>query len=791
MMNIKHTFFSCWIAVIMIFCALPSMGQTQQGVVKTRGRMVNGKLVHGVGLPGATVQLNDRSVLSNGTKGAFSFPARGKSYLVKSVTKKGYQLVDQEVCRNYKYSADTLYLAMETPEQQQADRLAAERKIRRNLQRQLQQKEDEIEAMKVSNAVKDSLLRILYQQQGDDEKIIADMAKRYAALDYDQLDEFYRQVNDFIENGELTRADSLLRSRGDVQQQVAAILQQGAAIKEQEERLAQAKSVQQSEIEETARRCYAYYESFQQQHMTDSAAHYLELRATLDTTNVEWQNYAGRYIEFYVGDYPKALAYYQLVLRQSLLQYGEEGEWTATSYNNIGSVYDDQGNYSKALEYYYKSLVIRKKVLGAEHPNVATSYNNIGYVYSSQGDYPKALEYYLKALAIYEKVLGTEHPDVATSYNNIGTVYYNKGDYPKALEQYFKALAIFEKVLSPEHPDIATSYNNIGYVYANQGDYPKALEYYFKALAIREKVMGAEHPDVATSYNNIGFVYSNQGNYSKALEYYFKALAIREKMLGTEHPDIAQSYNNIGIVYSNQANYSKALEYHFKALAIYEIVLGVEHPDVALSYNNIGFVYSNQGNYSKALEYIFKALSIKEKVQGFDHPDVATTYNNIGCVYDSQGDYPKALEYYYKSLAIREKVFGPEHQYTKSVRENIIIATYEMSLSNGDLQKFLSTHAFTATIIDGDTPARQQGLSGEYILLEFADWTQNSAISLFDKNDELRGKPKDIVVLKDGVIRQYHFENIIGTRLGIKEVSKEERLRINEIYDRWKKEYRK
>lgn len=524
--------FSCWIAVIMIFCALPSMGQTQQGVVKTRGRMVNGKLVPGVGLSGATVQLNDRSVVSNGTKGAFSFPARGKTYLVKSVTKKDYQLVDQEACRNYKYSADTLYLAMETPEQLQADRLAAERKIRRNLQRQLEQKEDEIEAMKVSNAVKDSLLRILYQQQGDNEKIIADMAKRYAALDYDQLDEFYRQVNDLIENGELTRADSLLRSRGDVQQQVAAILQQGAAIKKQEEQLAQAKSVQQAEIEETARRCYAYFESFQQQHMTDSAAHYLELRAALDTTNVKWQNEIGRYIEDYIGDYGKALDYYQLLLRQSLRQYGEENEWTATSYNNIG------------------------------------------------------------------------------------VVYYKQGDYPKALEYLFKALGIQEKVLGAEHPYVATSYNNIGYVYFCQGDYPKSLEYYFKALAIREKVLDIEHPN------------------------------------------------------------------------------------------------------------------------------------------------------------------------TKSVKEDIDYVEKQLIAINPEQMK---CYIYTATVVDGDTPARQQQMEGEYFMLEFAVWNMESTASLYDVNNEMRGKPKTITVMKDGVISQYHFENIIGVRFDLKHVGQQEKERIMEKYHQWKK----
>jgi tetratricopeptide (TPR) repeat protein len=161
---------------------------------------------------------------------------------------------------------------------------------------------------------------------------------------------------------------------------------------------------------------------------------------------------------------------------------------SGTFANQIGILNYHLGDYPKALEYYQKSLAIREKVLGLEHPNIAQSYNNIGELYRSMGDYPKALEYHQKSLAVFEKVLGVEHPDTATSYNNIGLVYKSMGDYPKALEYYQKDLAISEKVLGKEHPFTAISYNNIGLVYESMGDYPKALEYHQKSLAIKEKV---------------------------------------------------------------------------------------------------------------------------------------------------------------------------------------------------------------------------------------------------------------------------------------------------------------
>jgi len=46
-----------------------------------------------------------------------------------------------------------------------------------------------------------------------------------------------------------------------------------------------------------------------------------------------------------------------------------------------------RGNYEKSLE-------ISRKGLPADHPDLATSYYNIGDLYDNMGQYSKALEYY-------------------------------------------------------------------------------------------------------------------------------------------------------------------------------------------------------------------------------------------------------------------------------------------------------------------------------------------------------------------------------------------------------------
>ncbi len=302
--------------------------------------------------------------------------------------------------------------------------------------------------------------------------------------------------------------------------------------------------------------------------------------------------------------------------------------------------------------------------------NADLCYNNIASLYGNQGEYENAMEYCRKALNISEKIHGKEHPYTATSYNNIAVIYHKQSKYENALEQHTKALDIRKKILGEEHPDTASSYNNIASLYDNQGVYAKAEEYCWEALNIRKKILGEEHPDTATSYSNIGYIYYNQGKYAKAEEYCWEALHIREEILGEEHPDTATSYNNIALLYLQQPDYDKAKEYYTKALNIRKVKFGEEHPYTASSFYDIGCLYSKQGESEKALDYYANALNIREKIFCEYHPDTATIYYNISEVYFNLDKYEESLEYGEKAFNIYEKTLGSAHPDTVIAHDN-------------------------------------------------------------------------------------------------------------------------
>ena len=247
-------------AILLFAVTLLTAQTTQKGYVKTKGRIDSrGQLIPGQRIASAAIQLAGGHSTVADANGNFTLTVPDKKFYLADVKKQGYVLTDPDVLKKqYVCSSNPLVITMETPERQADDQLAAERKLRRQLQMKLQQREQEIDSLKENNKITEEeyrqALQKLYAEQENNEKLISDMAARYAELDYDLLDEYFRQVSFCIENGELLKADSLLSSRGDVRQQVLEQQQKAQALQEKKKQLRRAEAVLAADNEELARR---------------------------------------------------------------------------------------------------------------------------------------------------------------------------------------------------------------------------------------------------------------------------------------------------------------------------------------------------------------------------------------------------------------------------------------------------------------------------------------------------------------------------------------------------------
>ena len=666
-----------WIVLVIAGVSLSVSAQTQHGYVKTKGRLgSNGQVIAGTRLSGVIIQVKGRTPVVTKADGTFSFPIPANNFVIMSVKKSGYVLNDPEITsRQYTYSTNPLVLIMETPSQQTEDKLNNERRIRRNLQRQLQAKEEEIERLKEQNIIsrEEYQLRLqqLYTQQESNEKLISEMAERYSQLDYDQLDEFNLRISDCILNGRLTEADSLLRSKGDINDRIARYNKHHEANKEAQKTLDKSKSMEQKNLEDIAQDCLHYYEAFLLKHQVDSAGLYLELRANLDTTNLRWQYDAGIFIERYLADYQLSTSYLNRGLRQAISKYGKQGHWVAIFTSAIASIYMDQFDYRKAQEFYLRASTILEQVLGPNHPDIVNTWNYIGDTYRNLGEHDRALEYHLKALDIQEHHQDTKQYDIALTYYFLAATYKAKQDYDKAMAYFHKALDTWKQALGERHPNVALCHHEIGTVYHLQGKNDEAMECYNKAVDIQQEELGINHPHTAASYEDIGSIYIYQGNYDQALEYYLKSIKIREMTLGIESPKAGHLYGTIGDIYISMGNYDKALEFYFKSLPVWEKTNDDSFPYLAMIYIRIANAYTQQENDQKGLEYFMKALPILESKYGDSNQYTIIVYCGIGETNYNLGNYKEALDYCTKAYDGYVKMNGADYLDVQTLKEVI------------------------------------------------------------------------------------------------------------------------
>ena len=426
--------------LILSVCAMAQM-QTQQGYVKTKGRLAkDGSVIPGQPIANVSIIIRGGNSTVSEPDGTFYLSVPNGKYYLQNIQKQGYVLTDPEVLsKEYSHSRNTMVLVMEDLAEQQAELRAMERKISSKFYFQLQKRAEELDSLKEQNKITEEkyreLLQKLNQDQDNSQTLIEYMVERYAKIDFDQIDEFNRKVSEYIINGRLTEADSMIQSKGNILSRVYNLNLHHEANAQAREQLDKSEYIEQKERDDIAQDCYSKHEIAKMRFENDSAAYYIELRASLDSTNLEWLNDAGEFYD-YLGDYEHALAIFQLALHQSLEQYGEQDEHSITIYLNSGIVHKELGDYDEALKDLEKALSASRSLFGDSHILTADSYTNLGSFYRLMENYPKAKECHEKALAIGISLFGEVNQKVSKYYNNLGIVYESMGDYEKALEYH-------------------------------------------------------------------------------------------------------------------------------------------------------------------------------------------------------------------------------------------------------------------------------------------------------------------------------------------------------------------
>lgn len=679
-----------FLSALLIAVTCGAMAQSQKGYVKTRGRIVNGKVVAGQGLTGATVHVKGRaSVLVKNSNGSFSFPVTTKQFVIESVNKKGYQLVDADAApKTYVHSPAPIYLVMETPSQLMEDKLEAERKLRRTLTKRLQQREDELEALKEQNRITqeqyNATMQQLYDQQESNEALVREMAEYYSRIDYDQIDEFNTRVSEFILAGDLAKADSLLRSKGDIDERIRKLNEHHDANVQARETLEKSEQAEQFSREDLAQDCFSFFRRFALDNKPDSALCYIEKRAALDSTNCQWQADAGSYLQKR-GMTRQARKYYDRALKAARKMAADNPELyeplLAKTLNNIALLYTQTADVAAAEPLFQESLALFKRLSSTDEstysPYVASTLNNMAVLYSGNIDNAGRVEQLLQeTLSIYmsQDNVETFSPAVASIWNNLALLYDETGRYEDSEQMYLKALDLYGQLgqnTRAYDADYAATLNNLSALYFKDGTrlfdshelLVEALDIYRRLAAVDAQQYS---PLLAVALNNLSVQEFAMNHKEQGEQAFMESLDIYRTMVKDSPrsylPILAKGLYDQAIRYYQNDDMEKSEALFQESLDAYRTLGSLNGntylPEVAKLLRNLATVCDKRQQWDKAGKLYEEELSINQTLAS-SFPEeytshVARTYGNLSNHAILIKDFDKAIEYARQGLALDE-----------------------------------------------------------------------------------------------------------------------------------------
>ncbi|OUS01396.1 hypothetical protein A9Q86_06315 [Flavobacteriales bacterium 33_180_T64] len=171
-----------------------------------------------------------------------------------------------------------------------------------------------------------------------------------------------------------------------------------------------------------------------------------------------------------LGDYDKAIKFYNKAAYHDLLDRGEEVGFLSDIYAALTNTYFKKNDLEKAEEFAEKALQIAIRRYGEDSPNTSFVYIAYSNIFELKGNYKKSIEYVKKALEIRRKTYGPNHRWTAESLLSISESQVELKRFVEAEKNYNEVITIAKSI----NNNLIQAYAEIGlgtiYVETNQHD---------------------------------------------------------------------------------------------------------------------------------------------------------------------------------------------------------------------------------------------------------------------------------------------------------------------------------
>lgn len=580
----------------ILFASLFASAQTQQGFVRTLGRPEKA----GEPLGEVTIKVKGRhNVSKSNSNGNFEMVLEGfhngDAYSLQQVQKNGYELNESDfIGRQFAFSDKVpLTIVMVSSAQLQADKQRIENNAYKTAEKNYEAQYDLLEQQLNDNLI--SIEKYREEIQNLQEKfekyqsLIDGLAEHYAHTDYDLLDEKDREINLCIENGQLERADSLIRLLFDpirvLDRNIEALKRLDQQISQAGEELTQANedlAAVLKQQEKDAEYLFQLYTIALARYDQEKASQYIVTRALLDTTNIHWLSEAAFFLATH-NDYERSEHFYNLVLSQyqnmSEDQLAYLGLDMASAMNNLGLIYISTNRAQESEELFLESLKIGNDQLESgnrqSYASLIISYANLGKLYSVSQRFSDAEEMFIEGYNLYMPVISdstimsqsfimsavsliNESFQLLSRTYSISPEMVNQSmnSAPEGLEimeSLFQIPLTDQDILSfgPALLPMFKNFADINYIIQR---YDKCENYLVKALEFSRRMADADPkaytPHLIESLQNLALYYSNRKKYVESEALFEEAVALTEPLTETNPllytPSMGELLCNLG-----------------------------------------------------------------------------------------------------------------------------------------------------------------------------------------------------------------------------------------------------
>ncbi len=229
------------------------------------------------------------------------------------------------------------------------------------------------------------------------------------------------------------------------------------------------------------------------------------------------------YNSYRVKNYNKAMEYAKRALGIYNTLGNVFGEYG--SLIKVGSIYAKLEDYKQALDYYNQAYELMKDDINKTY--TIDAFFGFSEIYVQLKDYDKALDYLTQAMVMSEEIADNKYI-VWTNFHQ-GNLYATMGDYDSAIEKANSAKSLSEEIVNKLA--LVNMLALLGEIHAlKRGETDIGLDYYNQVLELI-KELNPPKDFIANNLIPIGWVYSTKGDYKIAAEQYLeKALEIKKEI---------------------------------------------------------------------------------------------------------------------------------------------------------------------------------------------------------------------------------------------------------------------